>query len=113
MKNILFVSALLLGICSCKKQDTYCGVKDPLMDINSIKERVERDPSGLWIFKRTYNGKEGFYYKVCVNMDCKIYSQYYTSCEGELLYQSENRSNGSFPADFKSGSTYLERLYPE
>lgn len=102
---------MLLGFSSCKKQETYCGVEDPVNDIEWIGKVISSQATKLWIHKNTYNGVEGFYVYACINEDCTLYSIYYKNCGNILMYESGGAGGNNFPGDFDTRSTYRELIY--
>lgn len=112
MDKILIVVMLALTFSACKKQETYCGVEDPVNDIEWIGKIISSGATELRIFKNTYKGAEGFYVYSCIN-GCSVYSIYYKNCDNILIYQSSSGGAGgsNFPNDFSLTSSYRELIY--
>ncbi len=108
---LCFLIALTLH--ACKKPATYCGVEDPINDIDWIKDEISNNSPKLRIYKQTYNSTEGFYVYDCIDTGCIAFSTYYKTCDNTLLYRySSGPLPGTFPNDFSLNSTYRELIYP-
>jgi len=112
---ILTLAVFLTAMISCKKSKTYCGVKEPLQDINWLKSVTSSNPQNVHIYKQTYRSIEGFYFYVCANADCSIYGgDYYKTCDDSVIYSSNSSGAGpAFPNDFDNATTYKELIYPQ
>ena len=97
----------------CKKPETYCGVEDPINDLDWLKETVENpNPAKMQVYKQTYNSIEGFYVYICIDSGCNSRSSYYKTCNDTVLYYSSSGFTGSnFPNDFNTNSSYKELIY--
>jgi hypothetical protein len=105
---------LLLTLYACKKPVTYCGVEDPISDIDWIKDEIKNSSPKLRIYKQTYNSTEGFYVYDCFDTACYGISTYYKTCDNTLLYKYVSGPLPStFPNDFNLNSTYRELIYPQ
>lgn len=114
VKKIILGSVLVLsiGLHACKKNESYCGVKNPETEILWIKNVIETSPHGLQIYKLTYKTTEGFYIRFCINSDCSATAGVYRTCDNIQLYESSTGVMPStFPTDFNAETSYKELIY--
>ena len=112
--TIAFCFLLLLTLSACQKPVTYCGVEDPINDIDWIKDEIKNSSPKLRIYKQTYNSTEGFYVYDCFDTSCNTITTYYKTCDNTLLYKhSSGAILGNFPTDFNLNTTYREIIYPQ
>ncbi|MBL7800136.1 MAG: hypothetical protein JNL95_05365 [Chitinophagales bacterium] len=111
MKKIVFVTCISsLLFSACKKDITFCGVKDPLNDIGWLKDIVNTNPQNLYIYKMSYNSTEGFY----ILDNTSTGSALFNSCDNTNIYRTTNGVVffSNFPQDFNLNFKYKERIYP-
>jgi hypothetical protein len=112
MKKRIFVFcffSFLFG--SCIKEESYCGVGDPINDIGWLKDRVKSNPTNIFIYKVIYNSTNGFYIE---DNTLNVGEQTFNSCDNKVIYHSAGGVVGvsTFPQNFELNLQYKEKIYP-
>lgn len=110
----LFIPILLLmviAVTACKKDNSFCGYKDPINEIAWLKDFANSEYIlGCDIYKAVYKDTSGFYIVIYRDSARTNTATSFTNCDGHGICSTGGITPPNCP-DYKQHESYRELIY--
>lgn len=110
MKHLLIVLGSIAFLSSCKKQQNYCGVSDPVHDIAWLHTYTTTNDS-IDVYSITYNGTDGFLLNDRNTPCCDQFTGYFKDCSGNTICTWGGIAGGSSCPNFDQTATNKQLIF--
>lgn len=102
---------LVFAITGCKKDNSFCGYKNPVNEIPWLQE-YKTDPYIVHcdVYKATYKGIDGLYIKNYFDSAYSNSASVFRNCDGESICRWGGITPPNCP-DYAQHETYRELIY--
>lgn len=112
MKYIISLFLIAAFVTSCKKDNTFCGVGNPMNEIEWLNDFVnnEYSPPSIAVYKAIYKDTSGFYLVIYRDSAKTNTATSFTNCEGQGICVTGGALPSKCP-DYKQHESYRELIY--